>query len=59
MYQCNICNYNTTDRTAIYHHNKTKKHIKNKELYEDKIKNENVQLKDNEIEKLKQQLKKV
>ena len=27
-YNCEICNYNTNDRTLWYHHKKTKKHLK-------------------------------
>ncbi len=50
MYQCSLCNYNTTDKSNINHHNKTKKHINNKETYEKKIKEEN----ENELLILKQ-----
>jgi hypothetical protein len=38
MYTCEICEYNTNERTAIYHHNKTKKHLLNKNEYEKNIK---------------------
>jgi len=40
MYKCTYCNYQTGDKTGFSHHNKTKKHIYNKELYEKKIKEE-------------------
>jgi hypothetical protein len=61
MYSCNICEYNTNERTAIYHHNKTKKHLHNKEEYEKQLREENeiVKLKNKEIESLKQELTKV
>jgi hypothetical protein len=50
MYTCEICEYNTNERTAIYHHNKTKKHLLNKNEYEKNIKEEN----ENELLKSKQ-----
>ena len=61
MYSCEICNYNTAERTAIYHHNKTKKHLKKLIEIEKKEEKENeiVKLKDKEIEELKQELIKV
>ena len=51
MYTCNICNYETTVRTAIYVHNKTKKHIINSKKEEKQI-----ELVEKENEKLKQEL---
>ncbi len=63
MYNCILCNYNTTSRTALCNHNKTKKHLHNKEEYDknQKIKEENevVKLKNKEIEDLKIELSKV
>ena len=61
MYNCNICNYSTHERTSLYHHNKTKKHLQNKEVFEKKLKEENDMLKskDKEIEELKQELIKI
>jgi hypothetical protein len=61
MYTCNICNYETDVRTAIYNHNKTKKHITNKEIYDKKVNDDNelLKLKNKEIEELKQELLKV
>jgi len=61
MYTCNICNYETDVRTAIYNHNKTKKHIVAKEFYDKKNKNEKdkeeqIKLLNSENEKLKQKL---
>lgn len=61
MYTCDICNYETDVRTAIYNHNKTKKHIHNLEIYEKKVKEVNVEnellkQKNKEIEELKQKL---
>jgi hypothetical protein len=40
-----ICNYETSDKSGFSYHNKTKKHIKNKEIYEKKLKEE----KENEL----------
>jgi len=51
MYTCNICNYETNVRTAIYVHNKTKKHIINSKKEEKQI-----ELVEKENEKLKQEL---
>jgi hypothetical protein len=63
MYICNFCNYETSDKSGFSHHNKTKKHIKNKEIYEKKLKeekeNELLKIKDSQIEELKQELNKV
>jgi hypothetical protein len=65
MYICKICNYETLVRTAMYTHNKTKKHIHNKENYdrnmeitnnENKTEQEILKLKDKEIEELKEKL---
>ena len=28
-YECVVCNYKTNDRSNLYNHNKTKKHLKN------------------------------
>jgi hypothetical protein len=61
MYTCDICNYETDVRTAIYNHNKTKKHIHNLKIYEKKVKevnaeNELLKQKNKEIEELKQKL---
>ena len=50
MYICNYCNYETQDKSGFSHHNKTKKHINNKEVYDKKLKEEN----ENELLKLKQ-----
>jgi hypothetical protein len=61
MYQCFLCNYNTTDKSNINHHNKTKKHLQNQNDYDEKIKKENelIKLKDKEIEELKQEIIKI
>lgn len=61
MYKCELCDYNTNERTAIYHHNKTKKHLHNQNDYDEKIKKENelIKLKDKEIEELKQEIIKI
>lgn len=60
-YSCDICNYKTDVRTAIYNHNKTKKHISNMEKHEKKTKDEinTLKLKNQEIEELKQELIKI
>ncbi len=62
MYTCDICNYKTNARTAIYSHNKTKKHLINMDnanpyhKYEQKIEElEKILLiKENEILKNKE-----
>ena len=56
VYECKICNYNTTNSGNFSNHKKTKKHCeKCKEL---QIKeDEQVLIREKEIEKLKQQLK--
>jgi hypothetical protein len=36
MYTSNICNYESSSRTGLCNHKKTKKHIINKENYEKK-----------------------
>ena len=65
MHICNLCNYETPHKPNIYLHNKTQKHINNKELYDKKIKDEKdnkenkeeqIKLLNNENEKLKQEL---
>jgi hypothetical protein len=59
MYTCNICNYVTTARTALYNHNKSKRHltkIQNNELLEEK---QIIEKQTKEIEVLKQELTKV
>ena len=67
MYKCDICNYETSYKSNFNLHNKTKKHIINKEQDNKKIKDEkeykeNEILKENEIikeskiEELKQKL---
>ena len=71
MYICNFCDYDTNDKSNINHHNKTKKHITNKKLY-DKINNlekkdlvidkdteKQIKLLNSENEKLKQELVKI
>ncbi len=60
MFTCAQCNYQTKERTAFYHHNKSKKHelcSKKVDIDEyEKIKKENTELKQkleqNEIQKL-------
>jgi hypothetical protein len=61
MYICDICNYQTSERTAIYHHNKTKRHLKNKDENEKNINDEKqiIEKQLKEIEELKQELIKV
>jgi hypothetical protein len=61
MYICEYCNYETNDKSGFSHHNKTKKHIKNKEIYDKTIKNEKIiiEKQSKEIEELKQELLKV
>ena len=56
VYECKICNYNTTNSGNFFNHKKTKKHCeKCKEL---QIKeDEQVLIKEKEIERLKKQLK--
>ena len=72
MYICNLCDYKTESRTSLCNHNKTKKHLKNKELNNKQINEEieilklketeilklkeNEIIKENKIEKLKQEL---
>ncbi len=58
MYTCDICNYQTLERTSIYHHNKTKKHLKNLEDQNKKITEEKqiIEKQNKEIEELKQKL---
>jgi len=34
MYNCEFCNYNAANKSGLSIHNKTKKHLKNKELFE-------------------------
>ena len=59
MYICNLCNYETSSKSNINLHNKTKKHIINKDIYdkkEEQYKDEQFQLLNSENEKLKQKL---
>jgi len=58
MYNCKICNYETDDKSNLNHHNKTKKHLINKENFENKAIEEQklIEKKDKEIEELKQKL---
>ena len=56
VYECKICNYNTTNSGNFFNHKKTKKHsekCKELQIKED----EQVLIKEKEIEKLKEQLK--
>jgi len=56
IYTCKLCDYETTARTALYNHNKSKKHlakIQNNELLEEK---EIIEKQTKEIEELKQKL---
>ena len=55
MYTCNICNYETNVRTAIYVHNKTKKHINNI-IFKKEKEEQQIKLIEKENEKLKQEL---
>lgn len=59
MYICNLCNYQTEDKSNFNHHNKSKKHLF--KLNTETKNNENIklQLKEKEIEELKQELIKV
>jgi hypothetical protein len=59
IYFCKLCNYETTARTALYNHNKSKKHlakIQNNELLEEK---EIIEKQSKEIEELKHELLKI
>ncbi len=60
MYNCILCNYETTSRTALCNHKKTKKHLQNLEENEEKIRvekeNELLKLKNKEIEEFKEKL---
>ena len=58
MYICEYCNYETNDKSGFSHHNKTKKHIKNKEINDKTIKNEKIiiEKQSKEIEELKEKL---
>ena len=60
MYSCEICNYFSEARTAIYTHNKSKKHIQKLEDYNNKIKEIDemkiIQIKNKEINELKKKL---
>jgi 5-methylcytosine-specific restriction endonuclease McrA len=53
MYNCQYCNFSTNNRTIIYTHKKSQKHLLNKENYENKIKNININEKEGELESLK------
>ena len=59
MYICNLCNYNTEDKSNFNHHNKSKKHLFNLNTENKKEENEKLKLKEKEIEELKQELIKV
>jgi hypothetical protein len=56
MYSCNICDYFTDCRTAIYHHNKSKKHVINLEKDTLNKENEKLKLQEKEIAELKKEL---
>lgn len=58
IYRCDICNYDTHVRTALYNHRKTKKHIQKQFKLEKKCINEKqtIDEKNKEIEDLKQKL---
>ena len=56
MYTCDICNFETTARTALYNHNKSKKHtaiMQNKKLLQEK---QITEQQNKEINELKQKL---
>ena len=56
IYYCRLCSYETTARTALYNHNKSKKHlakIQHNELLEEK---EIIEKQTKEIEELKEKL---
>ena len=62
MYICNLCNYETSSKSNINLHNKTKKHIINKDIYDKKEKQyteKQIKLLNSENEKLKQELVKI
>jgi 5-methylcytosine-specific restriction endonuclease McrA len=65
IYKCDLCNFTTNDRTTLYNHNKSKKHLKKKEEFKNNYDDENVKLnniinlKDQEIEKLKIEIEKL
>jgi len=56
MYSCNICNFQTEVRTAIYNHNKSKKHIANIQNIELSNEKKSTEDKEQEIDNLKKQL---
>ncbi len=56
MYFCEICNYCTEVRTAMYKHNRSSKHIQNVNKLKEKEELEIIKTKDKEIEELKQKL---
>ncbi len=60
MYNCNLCNNETSSRTALCKNKKTKKHLQNFEENEKKIReekeNELLKLKNKEIEEFKEKL---
>ena len=59
MYICKICNFETSARTALYNHNKSKKHtaiIQNKKLLEEK---QIIEQQTKEIDELKKELIKI
>jgi hypothetical protein len=42
MYYCNLCNYETYDKSNLNHHNKTQKHIHNNIIYQKKLNDEKI-----------------
>ena len=56
MYICNNCNYETTDKSNFNHHNKSKKHLFNIQKINQIKENDELTLKDKEIEQLKQKI---
>ncbi len=54
MYICNICNYETNARTALYNHKKSQKHLYKIKILEENKTNE---LKDNKIKELEEKIK--
>ena len=61
MHECLICKYSTNDKTNLYHHQKSKKHILNVEKNKSEKDNEKelIKIKDDKIEELKQELVKL
>jgi len=52
MHECLICKYSTNDKTNLYHHRKSKKHILNVEKNKSEKDNEKelIKIKDDKIE---------